>query len=171
MSARGNKNGKPAAKVRPVGLTVRPARSSDLVPLAFFFDTALRNDYFMRRGQLEDMLSDPYHDVYVAEFDTILVGIAITTRGSHLANALVHPAYRGLGVGRALVQSSSARSVSVKLDMQSGDPSGFYRALGFKPTGRFNDRGNIELMHLTNDSPAGRRRASSTAPKRTAQAH
>ena len=43
-----------------------------------------------------------------AEIERVLVGIAVTTRGTRLVNALVHPAYRGLGVGRALVDSSGA---------------------------------------------------------------
>jgi len=127
-------------------LTVRPALRSDAVPLSFFFDTALRRDYFLRRGQLSDMLSSPYHDVWVAELDGILVGVAITTRGTRLVNALVHPAYRGLGIGRALVCCSGAREVRAKLDMSTGDPRPFYRALGFRATGERNERGNIELM-------------------------
>jgi GNAT superfamily N-acetyltransferase len=130
----------------PATLTVRPALRSDAVPLSFFFDTALRRDYFLRRGQLSDMLSSPYHDVWVAELDGILVGVAITTRGTRLVNALVHPAYRGLGIGRALVCCSGAREVRAKLDMSTGDPRPFYRALGFRSTGARNERGNIELM-------------------------
>ncbi|MCK4342019.1 MAG: GNAT family N-acetyltransferase [Phycisphaerae bacterium] len=139
----GDKN-KPA----PAALTIRPARQSDGVPLSFFFDTALRKDYFMRRGQLADMLESPYHQVYVAEIDAILVGVAITTRGTRLVNALVHPGYRGLGIGQALVRCSGATEVRVKRDMQDGDPRGFYASLGFKSTGDTNQKGNIEVMRL-----------------------
>jgi GNAT superfamily N-acetyltransferase len=133
---------------RPATLGVRPAGASDLVPLTFFFDTVLRKDYFLRRGQLADMLGSPYHQVYVAEIDAILVGIAITTRGTRLVNALVHPAYRGLGVGKALVGFSGATEVRAKTDMSTGDPRGFYAALGFKATGDTNDKGNIEIMSV-----------------------
>ena len=133
---------------RPVALTVRPALASDGAPLSFFFDTVLRRDYFLRRGQLADMLHSPYHAVWVAEIDSILVGVAITTRGTRLVNALVHPAYRGLGIGRALVRCSGAREVCAKLDMSSGDPRPFYAALGFRATGETNDKGNVEFMRL-----------------------
>ena len=133
---------------RPVGLTVRLASSSDLVPLTFFFDAILRNDYFIRRGQLADILNGNHHQVYVAELDAILVGVAVTTRGSQLVNVLVHPSYRGLGIGRALVYSSGAVSVRAKLDMSTGDPRDFYASLGFEPTGSFNQRGNIEVMRM-----------------------
>ncbi len=140
------KNGNGAA--RPATLTVRPAGQGDLVPLNFFFDTVLRRDYFIRRGQLEDLVGGQYHQVYVAEIDAVLVGVAITTRGSRLVNTLVHPAYRGLGIGKELVGRCGATEVRAKLDMSTGDPRGFYRRLGFVPTGARNDKGNIEVLRL-----------------------
>ncbi len=149
----------------PASLTVRPACESDGAPLSFFFDTMLRKDYFMRRGQLADMLDSPYHQVYVAEIDAILVGVAITTRGTRLVNALVHPAYRGLGIGRELVRRSGATEIRAKLDMNGGDPRGFYTSLGFESTGHTNDKGNIEIMQARRRSaPLGRvgRRVSAT---------
>jgi GNAT superfamily N-acetyltransferase len=132
--------------VRPAALVVRPAGRSDLVPLNFFLDTVLRRDYFVRRGQLEELVRGSYHQVYVAEIDAVLVGVAITTRGSRLVNTLVHPAYRGLGIGKELVDCSGATEVRAKLDMSSGDPRGFYRALGFVSTGERNAKGNIEVL-------------------------
>jgi ribosomal protein S18 acetylase RimI-like enzyme len=138
------KNGNGAA--RCAGLTVRPASRGDLVPLNFFFDALLRRDYFMRRGQLADLISGSRHQVYVAEIDGVLVGVAVTTRGSRLVNALVHPAYRGLGIGRELVNCTGATEVRAKLDMSGGDPRGFYRSLGFVSTGVRNDKGNVEVL-------------------------
>ena len=133
-------------------LTVRPASEGDVVPLSFFFDTVLRKDYFLRRGQLADMLRSRYHQVFVAEIDAVLVGVAVLTRGTCLVNALVHPAYRGLGIGRALVQHSGATEVRAKVDMSSGDPRDFYRTLGFKSVGRDGGKGNIETMRLATGS-------------------
>lgn len=127
-------------------LSVRPALASDLEPLVFFFDTALRRDYFLRRGQLAEILSSGRHQVFVAEIDHVLVGIAILTRGLRLINVLVHPSYRGLGIGAELVQRTGAREVRAKLDMSSGDPRGFYERLGFRATGEKNGKGNIELL-------------------------
>lgn len=139
-------------------LRLRPANRTDAVPLGFFFDAILRKDYFMRRGQLDDMLASPYHQVLIAEIDSILVGVAVTTRGTRLVNVLVHPAYRGLGIGRALVGGSGATEVRVKLDMSSGDPRGFYKSLGFRPAGRLNGKGNIARMR----KPKGHVAAAST---------
>lgn len=127
-------------------LRVRAAKPEDAGPLQFFFDAMLRRDYFLRRGQLREILNDAYHRVFLAELDGVLVGAAITTRGTRLINALVHPAYRGLGVGRALVQASGVNEVRAKLDMSSGDPRPFYERLGFACTGERNEKGNIVVM-------------------------
>jgi GNAT superfamily N-acetyltransferase len=150
---RPGKNGNGAA--RSARLAVRPACQTDLVPLNFFFDTALRRDYFVRRGQLEDFVNGHHHEVYVAEIDAVLVGVAITTRGSRLVNALVHPAYRGLGIGKALLERSGATEVRAKLDMSTGDPRGFYRALGFVSTSARNDKDNVELMRRRSSQRQG----------------
>jgi GNAT superfamily N-acetyltransferase len=127
-------------------LNIRRAGPRDLIPLGFFLDTLLRRDYFLRRGQLEEMLRGPYHQVYVAEVDNILVGLAITTQGTRLVNVLVHPAYRGLQIGRALVHASGAVEVRAKLDMSTGDPRQFYANLGFRPASPLNNKGNIQVM-------------------------
>ncbi|MBK9127879.1 MAG: GNAT family N-acetyltransferase [Phycisphaerales bacterium] len=142
-----------------VELTVRRAAPSDEAPLSFFFDTVLRRDYFVRRGQLGELLRSAYHQVWVAEIDCILVGVAITTRSTRLVNAIVHPAYRGLGIGQALVNASGASEVRAKLDMSSGDPRGFYERLGFKATGETNEKGNIELMRRAAERNGGTSRA------------
>jgi GNAT superfamily N-acetyltransferase len=138
-------------------LTVRPAVRSDRVGIGFFFDAVLRNDYFLRRGQLKEMLDGRFHQVWIAEIDRVLVGIAVTTRGTRLVNALVHPGYRGLGIGRALVEASGATEVRAKIDMKSGDPRGFYEAMGFRGTGERNGKGNIEVMRRRHEGTKGRR--------------
>lgn len=143
-------------------LHVRRAGRTDHEPLTFFFDTVLRHDYFLRRGQLEDMLEGTHHAVYVAEVDHVLVGVAISTAGCRLVNVLVHPAYRGLGVGSALIAATGATQVRAKLDMTAGDPRPFYEQLGFERTGQFNEKGNIELMLRpteATESHASRRQA------------
>jgi len=155
VSRRGRQVDKPAAYADgadacgPAPLRLRRASAGDLPALEFFFDAVLRRDYFVRRGQLEDILRGRHHRVHIAEIDGVLVGVAITTRGCSLVNALVHPAYRGLGIGRALVEASGARRVRAKLDMSTGDPRPFYEKLGFVATGQRNGKGNIELMEKT----------------------
>lgn len=128
------------------GLSIRRATACDLEPLSFFFDTVLRRDYFLRRGQLADILGSARHRVFVVEIDRVLVGIAIVTRGRRLINVLVHPSYRGLGIGSLLVDRSGAVEVRAKIDMSTGDPRGFYRRLGFETNPEHEPAGNIESM-------------------------
>lgn len=141
------------ASVQRADLTMRRATPLDVEPLSFFFDTALRKDYFLRRGQLEEFLASDRHRVYVAEIDCVLVGAAITTRGNRLVNALVHPNFRGIGIGRALVEYSGAKEVRAKLDMSTGDPRAFYESLGFEKTHKRNAAGNIQLMRKSGRRP------------------
>ncbi len=153
MSARARSGGQAAAQLgapalRPAALILRRAGATDLKPLEFFFDTLLRNDYFLRRGQLAEMLDDGYHEVYVAEIDAVLVGAAITTGGARLVNVLIHPAYRGIGLGSALLNFSRAWEVRVKTDVSAGDPRGFYRRAGFRSVARDAARPHIEIMRL-----------------------
>lgn len=145
----------------PVDLTIRRAVDADATSLRFFFDSVLRRDYFVRRGQLEDFIRDKYHEVFTAELGGVLVGVAVKTRGARLVNVLVHPAYRGLRIGQALVGASGATEVRAKIDMSTGDPRSFYRRLGFKGSGEFNAKGNIELMRR--DGRAVRRRPAKSA--------
>lgn len=144
----------PPSDVR-AALTVREAVPSDGPALTFFFDAILRRDYFLKRGQLDDMLADDRHHVLVAEIDVVLVGVAILTAGTRLVNVLVHPAYRGLGIGHEIVKQSGAREVRAKLDVSTGDPRGFYEQLGFRRTGEFNVKRNIELLRRdeTDETP------------------
>ncbi len=139
-----------AAPARPATLparfVLRPAQPGDEAPLQFFFDVTLRRDYFLRRGQLRDMLRGGRHRVLVAEIGGVLVGIAVTTRRATLVNLLIHPAFRGVGLGSALVDASGAQTVRVKTDMRSGDPRRFYEQLGFKAIGPAAGKPHIERM-------------------------
>lgn len=143
------------AELQPARLSIRPAAHTDAAPLCFFFDAVLRRDYFIRRGQLAEILTGRHHRVLLAELDGVLVGVAILTRNTRLVNVLIHPAYRGLQIGRRLVEASGATEVLAKIDMTAGDPRPFYRRLGFASTGEFNSKGNIERMERPRAAAGG----------------
>lgn len=152
-------------------LRIRRATGEDLAPLSFFFDTLLRRDYFVRRRQLAELLTAGRHAVFIAEVDGVLIAVAVVSRGARLINLLVHPAYRGLGIGRAMIEHTGVSEVRAKCDMRNGDPRGFYAALGFETVGPGNERGNIEIMRRpaigaglsTRDAPAGSPRAAAVS--------
>jgi len=58
--------------------------------------------------------------------------------GDHMDALFIDPEHRGAGVGRALVQDAIAMHGALTTDVneQNGQAVGFYRRLGFVPTGR-----------------------------------
>lgn len=115
------------------GLWTREATAADLPVLAEFFDVLLYRDYFFRRGHLADLLEQRNVRVQVVMEGWVLVAVAVqTTSNSSLLNLLVHPAYRGLGIGRALLAMLEPERVRVKTDASTGNAAGFYRKLGYR---------------------------------------
>jgi len=57
---------------------------------------------------------------------------------AHIDALFIHPAYRGAGVGRALVEFALTLQPSLTTDVneQNSQAVGFYQHLGFVPTGR-----------------------------------
>ena len=73
--------------------------------------------------------------------------------GHHMDSLFIDPAWRGRGVGRRLVGHAAALHPVLTTDVneQNGQAVGFYRRLGFVPTGRSptDDQGRpYPLIHL-----------------------
>lgn len=79
--------------------------------------------------------------------------------GSHMDSLFVEPAHRGTGVGRRLVGQAVALHPTLTTDVneQNAQAVGFYRRLGFVPTGRSptDDQGRpYPLIHMKLDTSA-----------------
>lgn len=77
--------------------------------------------------------------------------------GGHMEALFIHPDHRGQGVGRALVEHALARHPGLTTDVneQNTQAVGFYRRLGFRPTGRSNTDGQgrpYPLIHLRHEA-------------------
>lgn len=133
---------------------IRDAVGHDFAMISTFLDQYLRRDYFITRWQLRHVLGHRYHKMMLAVEGERLVGVAIMTKASRtLLNLLVHPDERRRGIGDALLGSLQVERIRAKLDVADGDPRDFYRARGFRSSGRFNLKGNIEIMVVDLDSP------------------
>lgn len=133
---------------------IRRAQLDDESALGEFLDSHLRKDYFVTRAQLHEILDGRYHEMVVATDSCTIVGIAIMTRSARtLVNLLVRPADRRRGIGDALLSFLQVERIRAKLDVSDGDPRDFYRNRGFRSTGRFNIKRNIEIMVVDLDSP------------------
>ena len=99
-----------------------------------------------------DFLSAPDRDAIEAEVRSFLPAVPLWLAvdagnvatgfllldGSHMEALFIDPAHRGCGIGRALVHHALAMTPILTTDVneQNAQAVGFYRHLGFAPTGR-----------------------------------
>ncbi len=97
---------------QPGGHSFRPARPSDARQVAELVDAAYLH-YVERIGTTPGPMTDDYeevirnHHVTVAERDGTITGVIVlrvTDEGFLIDNVAVHPAHRGRGLGRALLE-------------------------------------------------------------------
>lgn len=133
---------------------IRNAVGGDFDALASFLDKYLSHDYFITHEHLRHVLRGRHHETSLAVEGECVVGVAIMTkRFRTLINLLVAKGERKRGIGDALLATMQVERVRAKLDVMAGDPRDFYRARGFRSTGRLNNKGNIEIMVVDLDSP------------------
>lgn len=103
---------------------LRPATGEDAASVAALVHAAYEH-YVERLGMLPRPMTDDYaeiiatNQVTVAESDGELAGIivlAITGEGFLVDNVAVHPAYRGRGVGKALLAHAEAEAQRAGFD-------------------------------------------------------
>lgn len=122
-------------------IVYRFATESDLPAIVRFVDLWLSghgskpkgykiaSDYFVPRGRHSWFIRG-YWVLLALEHDEI-VGWAVMTSSSVLIHLLVAATHRGRGIGSELVKRLNPPTVRSKLDQSSGDPSEFYRKLGY----------------------------------------
>ncbi len=98
--------------------SLRPAREEDVGELTELVHDAYR-PYVERLGMLPGPMTDDYaevvrdRDVTVMEREGAIVGVivlGVTEEGFTIENVAVYPSYRGLGVGRALLEFAEAEA-------------------------------------------------------------
>ena len=103
---------------QPGGYRLRPATESDVPSVAALVKAAYGH-YVERIGMLPRPMTDDYpavirdRQVSVAEHDGAIVGVVVLTvtdEGFLVDSVAVHPARRGTGLGRALLQFAEAEA-------------------------------------------------------------
>lgn len=137
-----------------MGCSIRNAVVDDFAAIRTFLDDELRRDYFVTGEQLRDILSRRWHSTWLAIADDSIVGVAIVTNAFRtLVNLLVAENCRRRGIGDQLLQAAKPERIRAKMDVYAGDPRQFYVARGYRSTGEFNDKGNIEIMVYDIENP------------------
>lgn len=116
-------------------VTYRKALKTDLDKLRDFVDTYLK-DYFLPEEILADKL-DRDLVILALNYNEDIIGIAIKSTLNHtLWNLLVHPEYRGRGIGKALVELTKPLKIRCKWNISTGNPTEFYEKLGYGKIGQ-----------------------------------
>lgn len=126
----------------------------DVHALEHFADSVLRDDFFFRKGHWLSLVSDSRVQLLVVraqppgrdEWSEIL-GVVVLYADSVLHNLFLARWCRGLGLGSAIIDAISPSHIRAKIDMSTGDPTGFYNRLGFThEEARKGKRGQIRVL-------------------------
>jgi len=91
-------------------------------------DRFYRGYGFIPKGMLQDKIQRK--QVYVFRYKSRIIAVAIGRHKTVLWNLLVHPDYRGKGLGQALLKYLNPKRVRVKYTLK--DPSQFYEKAGYR---------------------------------------
>lgn len=124
----------PSIAETPAPVQIRPATPGDAAAVSAFFDEHLRSDAWIPRALIRDVIERADHELLLATANAQIVGVALTAGPRILTNLLVHPLYRSVGIGTALLKRVDPDAVRVKVDMSTGNPTAYYVSHGFRPT-------------------------------------
>ncbi len=133
---------------------------SDCLAVEHFADAVLRDDFFFRKGHWLSLLSDSRVQLLVARLQqqgsaewSEILGVVVLYADSVLHNLFLSRWCRGLGLGSAIIDAISPSTIRAKVDMSTGDPSGFYARLGFThEESRSGKRGQIRVLTKVGES-------------------
>lgn len=137
-----NKSGENGIELQKI--RIRRAEINDIPRILGFVDIYLRRDWLLRRPYLVEKIK---HKVsYIAEENEKIVAWATCDKG-RLYNLLIHPAYRGFGIGAHFIKFLNPSIIRSKSDQSTGDPTKFYEKLGYKIISQKEGRKrNINIM-------------------------
>lgn len=135
---------------------------SDVLAVEHFADAVLRDDFFFRKGHWLSLVSDSRVQLLCVRLQppgseewSEICGILVLYADSVLHNLFLARPWRSLGLGSAIIEAVSPSVIRAKVDMSTGDPSGFYARLGFThEESRKGKRGQIRVLtRLKSDVP------------------
>lgn len=130
---------------KEISLSWTVAKIEQFQEVKRFLDVHLRKDWFEREQVIRDKLT---HNICLVGYhDGSMVCWASKGPNEVLQNLMVHPDYRGFGIGQQAMEFIGASIIRSKSDQSTGDPEAFYQKNGFASTGVVTGRKkNINLM-------------------------
>jgi len=128
--------------------------ANDVLAVEHFADSVLRDDFFFRKGHWLSLVADSRVQPFVVRVRgagqpewSEICGVVVLYADSVLHNLFLSRAWRSLGLGSAIIEAVSPSKIRAKVDMSTGDPSGFYARLGFThEEARKGKRGQIRVL-------------------------
>jgi N-acetylglutamate synthase-like GNAT family acetyltransferase len=129
-------------------MEIRKARIVDLNRIRKYLDIYLRKDWFDTPKRLYSFIDQDF--CWIAEEEGKIIGFAVMTNKGVMIRLLIHPFYRGKGIGQQMMKKIRPPIIRSKTDQSTGDPTGFYEKLGYKKIGsKVGRKKNIQLMIKT----------------------
>lgn len=124
----------------------RAARLRDLVKIARFIEEHVRDDVFDSRKRLKSFILR--EKTMLCFDDNKLIALAVVQRGNDaMIRLLVHPNYRGKGIGKQMIAQLNPQIIRSKTDQSTGDPTDYYTSIGYEAIGALVGRKkNVQLM-------------------------
>jgi len=134
---------------------IRKAVLRDLHKVCHFTDFWLsgRGKRIGVPGAVDDVFISPsqhikyiqkYH-TFLATSDCSLLGWAVIQKDGSLIHLLVAGNFRGLGIGRKIIETLRPKLVRSKSNQSSGDPAKFYEKLGYVKTDTVKSRSRLDI--------------------------
>ena len=111
-------------------ITYRPARFSDIPSITEFVDDChTAGDFFVTPSRHFKYLK--YYSVLLAFDNNTIIGWAVKQKNGTLIHLLIHPGFRGQGIGGTMLRILNPPKVRSKSDQSTGNPIGFYLKQGY----------------------------------------
>lgn len=128
--------------------------ANDVLAVEHFADSVLREDFFFRKGHWLSLVADSRVQPFVVRVRpggqpewSEICGVVVLYADSVLHNLFLAKQWRSLGLGSAIIEAVSPSKIRAKVDMSTGDPTGFYSRLGFThEEARKGKRGQIRVL-------------------------
>ena len=126
-------------------MKIRKITRDDFPKILAFADIYLRRDWLIRKQYLTDRINDC---IICESVDGKLLGFGIISpKTKTLINLIVHPKFRGQGIGKKILKFINPQIIHSKANQSTGDPKSFYLKNGYEiDQNALSKKSHIEIL-------------------------